>query len=352
MNVAHPHWNTRELVRLSESSDSVLYVSPTISLENALRISEETLPLYRFPNPARMKVQSARTDIDDSYFPIIENGLQKGSVLISVASSGYVSSFSCQKCRNIALCTCGGKLYYPRKGINPICAICSTEYIEWKCAWCQGSKPRIISSGAIRKAEEFGRSFPRYPVITSTGSHPVPLLPDGNHLVVSTPGVEPRGSYSAMIFLNLEQRLLRTTLRATEELRHHVLRTLTMLKPGGDVYFELQSSDAFLQSLLRTNPLSAALREIEERDVVQLPPNSFSALVSGIQLESVIKVLAGRTDLSILGPFIRQGLKTIVIKAPRGSRSEIIGLLNQINRIQSMRKEPLISYQLEPYSLN
>src|ERR1019366_4973157 len=43
-----PTWNTRDLVRLREQTVSVLYVSPTISLENASRISQESLPLYRF----------------------------------------------------------------------------------------------------------------------------------------------------------------------------------------------------------------------------------------------------------------------------------------------------------------
>ena len=347
-----PTWNTRDLVRLRESTVSVLYVSPTISLENALRISQESLPLYRFPASSQIIFHSANSDVDQSYFPIIGEGLKKGSVLVSVGSTGYITSFSCQKCRNIALCTCGGKLYYPKGYVNPICAVCASEFIEWKCPWCQGSKARTITRGVVRRAEEFGRAFSRFPIVTSSGINPVPLLPEGNHLVLSTAGVEPRGIYSAMIFLDLEGRLLRTTLRATEELRLHVMRTLTMLEPGGSAFFALQHSDNFLQSILRANPLVAATREIGERDSVKLPPNSFSALISGLEIESTIKVLSHIKNVTILGPFLRRDKKTFLIKGSREKRQEIVELLKQINRIQSMRKEPLLSYQLEPYSLN
>ena len=347
-----PTWNTRDLVRLREQTVSVLYVSPTISLENASRISQESLPLYRFPPSLQIKFHNANSEEDQSYFPIISEGLIKGSVLVSVGSTGYITSFSCQKCRNIALCTCGGRLYYPKGDTNPICAVCATEFIEWKCPWCQGNKARTIASGVVRKSEEFGRSFSRFPIITSSGDNPVLLLPQGNHLVLSTAGVEPRGNYSAMIFLDLEGRLLRTTLRATEELRLHVMRTLTMLEPGGDVFFALQQSDNFLQSILRANPLIAATREIADRDAVKLPPNSFSVLISGLEIESTIKVLSQIQNVTILGPFLRKDKKTFMIKGSREKRSEVVEMLKQINRIQSMRKEPLLSYQLEPYSLN
>ena len=178
------------------------------------------------------------------------------------------------------------------------------------------------------------------------------MLPEGNQLVLSTPGVEPRGRYSAIIFLDVERRLLRTTLRATEELRLHVMRTLTMLEPKGSVFFALQSSDNFLQSVFRVNPLLAATREIEERDVVKLPPNSFSALVSGVEVESAIKVLSPLNGVTILGPFLRKAKKTYLVKSSRANRNEIVMLLRQINKIQSMRKEPLIGYELDPYSLN
>jgi len=347
-----PTWNTRDLIALREGDVSVIYVGTSISLEIALRISEESLPLYRFPTPPPIRFHSANSPQESDYFEIVRAGLQKGSVLISVGATGYVTSFSCQKCRNVALCSCGGKLYLPARSVNPRCATCSTEFIEWRCPWCQESKPRIVSSGVTRKAEEFGRSFPRYSILASSAAHPISALPDGTHLVISTPGVEPRGEYAAIVFLDLEGRLLRTTLRATEELRLHILRTLSMVARGGETYFALPPSDAFLQSILRGKPLGAAEREISERDAAQLPPRFCTVLIHGERAESLKEVLSPVAQIELLGPFLREGKKTILVKAPSKSLAEIVLLLSHVNRINSMRKEPLLTYQINPYSLN
>lgn len=347
-----PTWNTRDLVQLRENSQSVIFVSPTISLEIANRVVQDSFPLFRFPEPTRMVVHPSNPDVSDDFFPIIRDGLKRGSVLLSIGATGYVTSFSCQKCRNTALCDCGGKLYFAARATNPICATCATVSINWKCPWCQESKPRIVRSGVLRRAEEFGRAFPNQSVISSSGVNPTLLLPEGKHLVLSTPGVEPRGRYAAEIFLDLEGRLLRTTLRATEELRLHLLRTLTMLTPGGSVYLALPASDVFLQSILRRNTLNTTQREISERDAVLLPPNFFSAIVSGEEIESASKILSSISGVEIVGPFVRGGKKTILIKAPRTESKKIVQLLVQINKVQSMRKESLLTYRLDPYSLN
>ena len=347
-----PSWNTRELVALRESKSSVLYISPSISTELADRVDRGELALYRFPRPTSPAFTSEGASGESGYHSIIKAGLTAGSVLISVLGTGYVTSFSCQKCRNVALCSCGGKLFIPNRGTNPRCATCTVEHIEWKCLWCQESKPRIVRSGVHRHAEEFGRSFPRYSVITSSGLNPVLELPEGIHLVLSTPGVEPRGSYAAQIFLDLEMQLLRTTLRAKEELRLHIMRNLTTLKPGGAVYFSLPPSDPFLQSILRGNPLLAAEREIEERDSASLPPHFLAILIHGENIDALIKVLSEVSNVEIIGPFLRNKKKSLLIKAPVADRSKLVQLLSQINRVQSMRKEPLLTYQINPYSLN
>lgn len=347
-----PTWNTRELAQLRELNDSVIFISATLSLEIANRIAQGSMLLFRFPDSERMQVKSHNSEKEQDYFPVIREGLKRGSVLVSVGSTGYVTSFSCQKCRNVALCNCGGKLYFPARATNPLCATCTTAVIGWQCVWCHENKPRILSSGVLRKAEEFGRTFAGHSVINSSAQNPILMLPEGKHLVLSTPGVEPRGNYAAVVFLDLEGPLLRTTLRATEELRLHIFRTLSMLEPGGETYLGLLPSDAFLQSLLRKNTFDTVQREISERDAVFLPPNFFVALVTGIAVAESIKIFESITDLEVIGPFLRSGKKSILIKAPKEHTHEIVQLLVQINRVQSMRKEPLLSYRLNPYSLN
>ena len=347
-----PTWNTRDLVQLREADDSVIFISSTLSLEIANRVAQGSMVLFRFPALERMRVKSSNSELSQDFFSVIREGLKRGSVLVSVGATGYVTSFSCQKCRNIALCECGGKLYFPARSTNPLCATCTAVVIEWQCPWCQGNKPRILRSGVLRKVEEFGRAFSSHSIISSSAQNPVPVLADGKHLVLSTAGVEPRGVYAAVVFLDLEGRLLRTTLRAIEELRLHILRTLSMLEPGGDTYFALPPSDAFLQSLLRRNTLDTVHREIAERDAVFLPPNFFVAVITGIAVGDSMKIFETIPDLEVIGPFLRSGKKSVLLKAPMARMQEIVQLLVQINRVQSMRKEPLLSYRLNPYSLN
>ena len=347
-----PTWNSRDLVSYREKGHSVLYLSSTVSLEIASRVSKKTLPLFRFPQLSNFHISTAQTGKEGSYFSVITKGLAKGSVLISMGNPGYVTSFSCQNCRNIALCDCGGKLYLPGKGRPAQCATCSKNFLEWSCTWCGNSRPRSLSSGVLRRAEEFGRAFPRNTILTSSGTDPLPLLPDGRHIALSTPGVEPRGRYSAIIFLDLEGRLVRTTLRASEEVRFGISRSLTMLEPDGFLYFDLQPSDPILQSLLRSNPYLAAEREIEEREAVNLPPHFSAVLISSEDLTSIERVLAERPEISVVGPFLRNRRKTLLLKIPQNRKSELIALLSQVNRVQSLRKEPLITFQVDPYSLN
>ena len=347
-----PSWNTRQLVSLREVSTSVIYASTSVSLEIAKRVLSKELAYYRFPGVKPIRMHSASSGEQSGYHTLIGKGLKSGSVLISVGAAGYVTTFSCQKCRNIALCSCGGKLYFPARNTHPICSTCQSEFIEWSCTWCGESRPRIVASGVGRRAEEFGRAFPRTSVIHSSAQHPVPLLPPGSHIVLSTPGVEPRGVYHVAIFLDLEGRLLRTTLRTTEELRHQLSRTLSMVAPGGDAYLDLPPADAFLQSTLRGNPLLAAEREIEERTAAHLMPQFTNVLISGEPVDHAQKVLSDIPGGTVIGPFLRNGRKSALIKVPKAEENVVIERLQSLNRLQSMRKEGLLTYLINPYSLN
>ena len=146
--------------------------------------------------------------------------------------------------------------------------------------------------------------------------------------------------------------MLRTTLRASEEIRLHIMRSLTMLKPGGAVHYELLPSDPFLQSILRGNLLNATLREVEERDAVHLPPHYASIIVTSEDLLSTERVLSDLSYMEIVGPFIRNKRNSLLLKVHNSKRDEVVKLLTQVNRVRSLRKEPLLSYQIDPYSLN
>jgi len=351
-----PTWNTRKLVSLREQDHSTLFVSATLSLETAQRVISGSLKHYIFPALSTPKIRSASTHKLRDFYPVIKRGLTSGSVLVNISRAGYISTFSCQRCRNIAQCSCGGRLYFPERAAQPQCSLCTTAYPDWECSWCQGSTPRIVSSGALRIAEELGPAFPGISILKSTGENPIARLPSGNHLVISTYGVEPRGVYSAQVFLDLESKLLRTRMRSTEEVRYEVLRTLTMLKSSGEIYVDLENADPFVQMLMRRNVLESASREIAERNAAELPPNFVVVVLTGPNFSSLSNVVQSLPDVVAVGPFHRRGqpadIVSMLLKTPSASAGNLIKVLNQINRVRSARKELLFTFRVAPYDLN
>ena len=130
------------------------------------------------------------------------------------------------------------------------------------------------------------------------------------------------------------------------------MRSLTMLAPNGVVHYDLPPSDPFLQSILRGNVLSATTREMEERDAVHLPPHFGSVVLTSDDLLGAQRVLEEFSDIEIIGPFMRNKRSSLLIKVKGSRKGELIKLLTQVNRVRSLRKEPLITYQIDPYSLN
>ena len=346
-----PTWNTRQIALIRSEEVSVIFLGSIPSLEVADLSKRGWLKHYRFKSRDTYKAYFADNDADIDYYPIISRGLSQGSVLISVANTGYVKSFSCQKCRNIAYCKCGGKLTYVRNSSHPECSVCRTKILDWRCTWCSENKPRIISSGASRKAEEFGRSFPKNPTITSTGQNPVAYLGQGKNLVISTPGVEPIGEYSSILFLDLEQHFGRTDLRSYEIGLAHILRILTLLKPGGEIYLSLPVNHEVSQMVIRRNAEKIIERELSERNSAHLPPTYRLLSVDTSEAKKVMKALSDLPGIEVIGPIPRDESERIIIKAKFREFTAVMTRLYEINRVNSLRRKPLMRISVDPYNL-
>ncbi len=346
-----PTWNTRQIALIRSEEVSIIFLGNTPSLEVADLSQRGWLKHYRFKSKQGYKSYFATNQADIDYFPIISRGLAQGSVLICVANTGYVKSFSCQKCRNIAYCKCGGKLTFVKSSAHPECSVCQTKILDWRCTWCSENKPRIISSGANRKAEEFGRSFPKYPTITSTGQSPIAYLGQGKNLVISTPGVEPLGEYSSILFLDLEQQFGRTELRSYETGLAHILRILTLLKPGGEIYLSLPVNHDVCQMIIRQNTEKIIEREIAERNSAHLPPSYRLLSIDTDDAKKVIKALSDLTGIEVIGPIPRVESERIIIKAKFREFAGVITRLYEINRVNSLRRKPLMRISVDPFNL-
>ncbi|MDR6505848.1 primosomal protein N' [Arthrobacter oryzae] len=241
-----------------------------------------------------------------------KEGLERGPVLVQVARSGYAPSLVCDSCREPARCTaCSGPLAVAGAAGSsavPQCRWCSAPAPAWRCSHCTSSRLRRSATGVLRTAEELGRAFPGKPVITSSGDHVKPAVPDTKALVVATVGAEPvaAGGYAAALLLDGDSLLRRENLRAGEDAVRRWFNAAALVKPAREGGLVVITADdtAGVGALLRWDAGGYARRELALRQELHLPPAVRIASVTGGRTavghftEAIEKQLA-RQDISL-----------------------------------------------------
>ena len=197
-------------------------------------------------------------------FEHARRALARGPVLVQVARSGYIPSFSCERCRMPARCgECSGPLSVASGSSVPSCSWCGHLAQQWRCSECGFTHWRYSAAGATRTAEELGRAFPNVPVISSAGDHVRASVGPEPALVVATPGAEPVafGGYAAALLLDADKMLRFDSLRAPEELEERAqtglppaVRTAAVTGAEADVR-------AFMEEFLGSSALPERVRE-------------------------------------------------------------------------------------------
>ena len=214
--------------------------------------------------------------------------LQHGPVLVQVARSGYVPSFSCQRCRMPARCnTCRGPLSLAAGASVPSCSWCGRLVQQWRCAECGYDQWRSGTVGALRTAEELGRAFRGVPVISSAGDHVRASVGADPALVVATPGAEPVafGGYAAALLLDADSMLRFDSLRAPEAALRRWFNAAALVRSAaqGGVVVTTASPSPVEQALVRWDPTWFALYELDERSQIGLPPAVRTAAITGTE---------------------------------------------------------------------
>lgn len=215
--------------------------------------------------------------------------LQHGPVLVQVARSGYVPSFSCQRCRMPARCnTCRGPLSLAASASVPSCSWCGRLAQQWRCAECGYDQWRSGGTvGALRTAEELGRAFRGVPVISSAGDHVRASVGAEPALVVATPGAEPVafGGYAAALLLDADSMLRFDSLRAPEAALRRWFNAAALVRSAaqGGVVVTTASPSPVEQALVRWDPTWFALYELDERSQIGLPPAVRTAAITGTE---------------------------------------------------------------------
>ena len=223
-------------------------------------------------------------------FEHARRALARGPVLVQVARSGYIPSFSCERCRMPARCgECSGPLSVASGSLVPSCSWCGHLAQQWRCSECGFTHWRYSAAGATRTAEELGRAFPNVPVISSAGDHVRASVGPEPALVVATPGAEPVafGGYAAALLLDADRMLRFDSLRAPEAALRRWLNAAALVRPAAleGTVVTTASPSPVEQALVRWDPAWFARQELEERAQTGLPPAVRTAAVTGAEAD-------------------------------------------------------------------
>ncbi len=97
---------------------------------------------------------AAAARIPHRAWEVARSALALGPVLVQVARRGYLPAVSCQSCREIARCSCGGPLGLTAGAAAPQCAWCGALAGAWSCPECGGRRLRAVAVG--RRADSRG----------------------------------------------------------------------------------------------------------------------------------------------------------------------------------------------------
>lgn len=345
-----PTYNARDVALLKSQHTSTVFLSTTRSLE-----VQRLIDMGFFAFSARKSPQwKVITENDHKVHGVISEGLKKGSVLLLHASAGYVKSFSCNKCRNIALSKCGERFVLGRDGKSASCNLCGEKVERWRCGFCSEATPRALSQGVVKRAEEYARSFPGFRVIHSSGEHYISKLPEENCLVLATPGMEPEGDYAAVLLMDGEQIFGRTGLRSDEMGELHWLKAANKVVLGGTLYISLPLEHPLSQSLIRGSSGARYLQLLREREEAHLPPNFRLIAIEGepqeiSQASDFLRQEHGADGMEFLGPLdVTPQKSRLVVKFPVESGNKVVRLIHEFNRVRSLQGQGVLRVSVDP----
>jgi len=364
----HPGWNVRDvaLLRQSEEELNLYFVGYSPSLEMARAIESGSVKFLS--KKARLQVstfpQGNSELLPERIFSPIRSALKSGSVLFLVPKKGYASALMCKKCRNLAICSCGGKLSRSSQSSSPACVHCSNVFSNWKCKWCNEDKLVLLGRGAIRHAEEIGRAFPGFQVINSDADTPVKEITGKKSVVISTQGMAPicEGGYSAVVLLEGGSFFSYSDLRGQERSREAFFEAAGQVKAGGSVLVAIDTSHPISAALASWNPAHMYKRELADLESLDLPPFTRSLIIDLVTREASAvadgfkkALLDSRISSStkVLGPSIRGGDKArIILTASLNDFSQLTQFVGEFVKHRAIAKKEAIQVRIDPYSLS
>lgn len=362
-----PGWNVRDvaIMRASENRTNLIFASFTPSLEVGRLIDIGWLTMIS--SSRRISVNAANQEqgelIPSKIFSQLRVAVNKGAVLFLVPTKGYSNAVLCAKCRNVALCSCGGRLAQKATKSWPSCVLCERVFENWRCDECQSSAIYLAARGIDRFVEEIGRAFPNSPIVNSSGEHIVSRIQPGSTMVVATLGSEPEvaGGYCAVVVLEGVRFFGYSQLRSVERIREEIFSAASLLSEDGSIICALDPSHPMLSALARWNAAPMVRRELADRAEVGLPPFRRFISIQGATKEIATLhsgLLGARKDLRIGADLVinpprvgSQDRAAISLSASYKGAQSLMDFLHELQRRRSTSRKELFTILVDPYDL-
>jgi len=365
--VRTPGWNARDvaLMRCANERLSVVVTgySPSAEIARLIESKYVSVSLKKEKLNAISFSQQMGELLPNRIFPEIREALRNGAVLFLTPRKGYAAAMTCSKCRNEARCSCGGKLSKKSARSAPECALCSKEYVAWKCGWCGGDKPHLLGRGSERFAQELGRAFPNIPIVSSEGEHILREVSSRSSMVIATPGAVPKvqGGYSAVVVLEANRYFAQVDLRAHERARAQIFHAASRVSRKGKVLIVIDSTNPITASLSRWSPSILSMRDLKEREEAEFPPYFRAIEILTERDEAILfangfkkSILEGRLPPStkVLGPsFIYTDNAKIILLASLSDSPKLVEFVHEFARKRSVAKKSALKFRVDPYAL-
>lgn len=363
----HPYWNVRDSVFLRSSIDSsnVFFTGYVPSSEMAYQIENRNVKFLGQKQYIRTLAfaQERGELLPDRIVSEIRKSLGQGTVLFLAPRKGYANALLCAKCKNVALCECGGRLFLNSQNADPLCALCSNEVKNWKCSWCRGTTRYAAARGIERFYEEIGKAFPNSAIQLSNAPNILEEISPKTKIVIATAGSIPGSfdSYSSVVILE-GQRFLASGTSAYEEMVYEsFFEAASRVRKNGSVLVVLDPVHPVVASLSRWNPSVLVKKILRENSDAFLPPVASSAVLrvplsEGTVLKNGIlkSIKDGRLPSSskvYLSENHARNEARILVSVPRGERKVLSNFVFELGRRRAISKKSFVSIAIDPYAL-
>lgn len=363
-----PGWNARDvaIIRSSLSVASLTFFGYSPSSETARLIDVGWIKFNAAKSSIHVRDYSSQSGelLPQGIFSPIRSSLKKGPVLFVSPRKGYSQAVLCLECRNVALCSCGGRLQQHTATQDFECALCKTKFPQWSCSWCQSKRSVLLGRGADRFAHEIGRAFPGQSIVQSSGEKIFDDYSNSAGIVIATPGALPTATkgYSAIVILECDRLFSQSDMRAAERSREIIFAAGGLLAPEGELLLVISRNHPVLSAVVSWKPSLITRRELQDRKDVGFPPfaRALTLDIDSSEAPGLSRALKSAQEqerlpssTKILGPSqLSPGKSRFLLLSPLSDGESLVSLIHEFQRRRSASKKKLAQIRVDPYSLN